>query len=74
VGRASETTWKVEAYLSDGTFLWRKDLGWNIEQGVWWSPMIAFDFDGDGKAEVAIKTAPTDADYRNPEGHPLEGR
>lgn len=74
VWRASETTWKVEAYLGDGTFLWRKDLGWNIEQGVWWAPMVAFDFDGDGKAEVALKTAPTDADYRNPAGHPLEGK
>ena len=74
VWRKSETPWKVEAYLSDGTFLWRKDLGWNIEQGVWWSPMIAFDFNGDGRAEVALKTAPTDVDYRNPDDHPLAGR
>jgi len=74
VWRKSETAWKVEAYLSDGTFLWRKDLGWNIEQGVWWSPMIAFDFNGNGRAEVALKTAPTDVDYRNPDDHPLAGR
>ena len=74
VWQKSETTWKVEAYLSDGTFLWRKDLGWNIEQGVWWSPMIVYDFDGDGRAEVAIKTAPTDADFRNPDDHPLAGK
>jgi len=54
------TTYKIEAYLSDGTFLWRKDLGQGIEPGIWWSPMIAYDFDGDGKAEIALKTAPMD--------------
>lgn len=74
VWRKSTDTFKVEAYLSDGTFLWRRDLGWNIEQGVWWSPMVVFDFDGDGRAEAALKTAPTDADYRNPEDHPYPGR
>lgn len=74
VWKKSSDTFKVEAYLHDGTFLWRKDLGWNIEQGIWWSPMIVYDFDGDGKAEVAVKTAPTDVDYRNPEDHPWPGR
>lgn len=68
VWRRSETTWKIEAYLSDGTFLWRKDLGWNIEQGVWYSPMVAYDLNGDGKAEIAVKTAPTDKDYRDKAG------
>ena len=57
-------TFKIEAYKSDGTFLWRRDLGWNIVQGVWWSPMIVYDLDGDGRAEVIAKTAPTDVDYR----------
>ncbi len=74
VWQKSTDTFKVEAYLHDGTFLWRKDLGWNIEQGVWWSPMVVFDFDGDGRAEAALKTAPTDVDYRNPEDHPYPGR
>jgi rhamnogalacturonan endolyase len=74
VWRKSTDTFKVEAYLHDGTFLWRKDLGWNIEQGVWWSPMIVYDFDGDGRAEVALKTAPTDVDYRNPDDHDWPGR
>jgi len=54
----SGLTYKLEAYLSDGTFLWRKDLGPGIEPGIWYSPMIAYDFDGDGKAEVAVKTGP----------------
>ncbi|MBN1185966.1 MAG: silent information regulator protein Sir2 [Bacteroidales bacterium] len=52
----SGTTYKIEAYLSDGTFLWCKDLGQGIEPGVWYSPYVAYDFDGDGKAEIAVKT------------------
>ncbi|MFY9298567.1 MAG: silent information regulator protein Sir2, partial [Limnochordia bacterium] len=54
------TTYKLEAYLNDGTFLWRKDLGLGIEPGIWYSPYIVYDFDGDGRAEVAVKTAPND--------------
>lgn len=73
VWRRSVDTFKAEAYLNDGTFLWRKDLGWNIEQGIWYSPMVVCDFDGDGKAEVALKTAPMDRDYRNEAGRVLDG-
>ncbi len=73
VWKPSEDTFKVEAYKSDGTFLWRRDLGTNIEQGVWWSPMIVADFDGDGKAEVALKTAPLEPDYRGTNGRVLTG-
>lgn len=61
------TTYKLEAYSSDGTFLWRKDLGPGIEPGVWYSPYVVRDLDGDGCAEVAVKTAPggeRDADGR----------
>lgn len=54
----SPDTYKIEAYLHDGTFLWRKDLGWNMNMGIWWTPFVVWDFDGDGKAEVALKTAP----------------
>jgi hypothetical protein len=54
------TTFKIEAYLSDGSFLWSYDLGESIEPGVWYSPFIAYDFDGDGKAEVALKTGADD--------------
>src|SRR5690606_13287879 len=54
------TTYKIEAYLHDGTYLWTKDLGLGIEQGVWYSPFIVYDYNGDGKAEVALKTAADD--------------
>ncbi|MFV0593933.1 MAG: silent information regulator protein Sir2 [Draconibacterium sp.] len=73
VWRKSPDTFKLEAYLSDGTFLWRKDLGWNIEQGIWYSPFIVYDFNGDGKAEIAVKTAPTDQDFRDEDGRVFDG-
>jgi rhamnogalacturonan endolyase len=63
----SPDTYKIEAYLSDGTFLWRHDLGWAIERGIWYSPYIVCDLTGDGKAEVAAKIGegdPRDADGR----------
>jgi rhamnogalacturonan endolyase len=55
-----DITYKLEAYLHDGTFLWRKDLGLGIEPGTWYSPYVVYDLDGDGKAEVAVKTAGKD--------------
>ena len=45
-------TYKIEAYLSDGTFLWSRDLGWSIEQGIWYSPMVVYDLDGDGAKDL----------------------
>lgn len=71
--KPGKTTYKLEAYLSDGTFLWRKDLGWNIESGIWYSPYLVYDFDGDGRAEVAVKTGPMDEDHRDsgPDEHGL---
>jgi rhamnogalacturonan endolyase len=65
--KRSPGTYKLEAYRHDGRFLWRVDLGWAIEQGIWYSPYVVYDLDGDGKAEVAVKTGegdPRDADGR----------
>ncbi len=65
--RRSLDTYKLEAYRHDGEFLWRRDLGWAIERGIWYSPYIVRDLDGDGRAEVAVKTGegdPRDADGR----------
>jgi hypothetical protein len=69
--RRSPDTFKVEGYTSDGTWLWRNDLGWSIEQGTWTSPMVVYDFDGDGRAEVAIKTG--EGDHREENGRVLTG-
>ncbi len=67
----SPGTYKLEAYLQDGAFLWQKDLGWSIEQGIWYSPYVVYDFDGDGKAEVAVKTG--EGDPRQDEGRVKAG-
>ena len=59
-GDTTGKTFKISAYLSDGTYLWTYDLGPGIEPGIWYSPFIVYDFNGDGKAEVALKTAGDD--------------
>ena len=64
--KPSPGTYKLEAYSHDGKFLWRMDLGWAIEQGIWYSPYVVYDLDGDGKAEVAVKTG--EGDPRDQEG------
>ncbi len=65
--KPSTETYKLEAYRHDGAFLWRHDLGWSIERGIWYSPYVVYDLNGDGIAEVAVKTGegdPRDADGR----------
>ncbi len=52
----------VDAYEMDGTMLWRIDMGVNIRAGAHYTQFIAYDFDGDGKAEVAMRTAPGSKD------------
>ncbi|MBI5831667.1 MAG: hypothetical protein HZB16_05055, partial [Armatimonadetes bacterium] len=47
----------LQAYRLDGTFLWQVDLGHNIREGAHYTPFIVFDLDGDGRAEVAVRTA-----------------
>jgi len=55
----SKDTYKVDAYDGrTGAFLWRIDLGWNINHGIWFSPMVVRDLDGDGRAEVSLRSAP----------------
>lgn len=49
---------KVEAYKHDGTFLWRIDMGPNVQICNGHDDMVvAYDMDGDGKAEVLMKTS-----------------
>jgi len=47
----------LEAYRLDGTRLWRIQLGKNIREGAHYVTFMVFDLDGDGRAEVACKTA-----------------
>ncbi len=48
----------VDAMELDGTRLWRIDLGRNIRSGAHYTQFSLYDFDGDGRAELAMKTAP----------------
>ena len=48
----------IDAYELDGQHLWRIDLGKNIRAGAHYTQLMVYDLDGDGKAEVACKTAP----------------
>lgn len=65
--KKSREPYKIEAYRHDGKFMWRYDMGWAIEEGIWYSPYVVYDIDGDGKAEVYTKAGegdPRDADGR----------
>src|SRR5204863_10199510 len=46
-----------DAYRLDGTLLWRINLGRNVRAGAHYSPYLVYDFDGDGRAEIVMKTA-----------------
>lgn len=75
----------IDAYTLGGTRLWRIDLGRNIRAGAHYTQMIVYDLDGDGKSEIALKTADgsidgtgkvigsSSADYRNSSGYILSG-
>lgn len=74
-----------QAYKMDGTLLWSINLGKNIREGAHYTQFLVYDLDGDGRAEVVMKTADgtTDgkgkvigdatADHRNEEGHVVRG-
>ncbi|TYB62807.1 rhamnogalacturonan lyase [Nonomuraea sp. PA05] len=75
----------VDAYRLNGTRLWRVDLGRNIRAGAHYTQFQVYDYDGDGRAEVAMKTADgtrdgagtvigsSSADHRNSSGYVLSG-
>lgn len=48
----------VDCYKFNGKKLWRIDLGVNIRAGAHYTQILVGDYDSDGKAEVAMKTAP----------------
>ena len=58
----------LDAYRLDGTRLWRINLGRNIRAGAHYTQFLVYDFDGDGRAEVAMKTADGTIDGT---GHPI---
>ena len=48
----------LDGYTLDGKLLWRINLGPNIRAGAHYTQFLVFDFDGNGKAEMMVKTAP----------------
>lgn len=52
----------IDAYRMDGERLWRLDLGPNIRAGAHYTQFLVYDLDGDGRAELALKTAPGSRD------------
>ena len=74
-----------DCYRLSGELLWRINMGRNIRSGAHYVPFIVYDLDGDGRAELMVKTADgtrdgqgtvigdSVADYRNPVGRILSG-
>ncbi|MCO1339750.1 hypothetical protein BJH93_12750 [Kocuria polaris] len=48
----------LDTYTLDGTLLNRIDLGVNIRSGAHYTQFLVQDFDGDGRSEIMVKTAP----------------
>src|SRR5262249_36598433 len=46
-----------QAYKLNGQLLWSINLGRNIREGAHYTQFMVYDLDGDGRAEVAMKTA-----------------
>jgi rhamnogalacturonan endolyase len=69
----------------EGTLLWTINIGKNIREGAHYTQFMVYDLDGDGKAEIAMKTADgtidgkgkvigdSTKDYRNKDGKILDG-
>lgn len=47
----------IDCYRLNGDFLWRINLGKNIRAGAHYTQFMVYDLDGDGKAEVVMRTA-----------------
>jgi rhamnogalacturonan endolyase len=74
-----------QAYKMNGTFLWQINLGKNIREGAHYTQFMVYDLDGDGKAEIAMKTGDgsmdskgnvigdSSKDWRNDRGYILSG-
>jgi rhamnogalacturonan endolyase len=83
--RGTTTEPILQAYSLDGKLLWTINLGKNIREGAHYTQFMVYDLDGDGRAEVACKTADgtidgqgttigdAAADHRNAGGYVLAG-
>jgi hypothetical protein len=75
----------IDAYKLNGQRLWRVNLGRNIRAGAHYTQFQVYDYDGDGRAEMAVKTGDGtvsgtgqvigngSADHRNSSGYVITG-
>lgn len=75
----------IQAYKLNGQLLWTINLGKNIREGAHYTQFLVYDLDGDGRAEVAMKTVDgsvdgrgtvigdSTKDWRNERGYILSG-
>ena len=75
----------IDCYRLNGELLWRINLGRNIRSGAHYTQFMVYDFDGDGRAELMVKTADgtidgkgkiigdSTANHCNKAGHIIEG-
>lgn len=75
-----------DCYGLDGKKRWRIDMGRNIRAGAHYTQFMVFDFNGDGKSEIVMKTSDgtvdgkgkiigdANADYRAASGRILTGK
>jgi hypothetical protein len=75
----------IDAYKLNGQRLWRVNLGRNIRAGAHYTQFQVYDYDGDGRAELAVKTGDgsvsgtgqvignANADHRNSAGYIITG-
>lgn len=74
-----------QCYTLEGQMLWQINLGKNIREGAHYTQFMVYDLDGDGRAEIAMKTADgtidgkgipigdSTKDYRDKRGYILSG-
>ena len=58
----------IDIATGKATLMWRIDLGVNIRSGAHYTQFQVWDFDGDGNAEIAVKTADGSTTYENVNG------
>ncbi len=54
----------IDCYRLNGEHLWRINLGRNIRAGAHYTQFMVYDFDGDGRAELMVKTGDGTIDGR----------
>lgn len=60
--------YKMDFRTGEAALLWRIDLGINIRSGAHYTQFQVWDYDGDGIAEIAMKTADGTTAYRMVDG------